>query len=177
MTERVNPDADILSMIRAAFVSCTRPAHFTDHKHCKECLEHNELLRARNLETLTIADVGNLGWTPIPFTTAGAFCYLFPALARLSLDEPDDFYGWYFPELLFFLTLRDLENEHLRHFTAEQRHAVVAFLRYASVTRRQLIIAFRCKADLTKAINLWTQNVGGGPNPATGARKLRSDRQ
>ena len=161
ITERVSPDADILAMIRAAFASCTRPAHFTDYRHCKECLEHDELLRSRNLDTLTIADVGNIGWTPIPITTPAAFSYLFPALARLSLDEPDDVYGWYFPELLFHLTYRDAENERLRHLAAQQRHAVVAFLRYASVTKRPLIAAFRCKADVRKAIDLWTQKVDG----------------
>ena len=152
----MSTDTEILSRVRIAFGSCKRPAHFTNYKHCEECLEHDELLRARDLDSLTIADVGNPGWNPIPFTTPAAFGYYFPALVRLSLDEPDDFYGWYFRELLFFLTYEDTENQHLHHFTPDEQQAVVAFLRHVAATRRQLFEEHCCEVDFQKTLSLWT---------------------
>ena len=53
-----------------AFLAEPLPDHFTDYTHCCECAEHDELLRARDRETLALEDVGNAGWDPICFVTA-----------------------------------------------------------------------------------------------------------
>ena len=109
------------------------------------------------LDSLTIEDIGNACWNPIAYVSPAGFCYYFPALARLSLDEPDDFYGWYFRQLLFFLTNQDAEHEHLRHCTSEQRETVLAFTRHVAATRRQLIESESCEDDLQKALSLWSR--------------------
>jgi hypothetical protein len=57
-------DAQVLAQIDAAFGDVERPEHFTDYAHCCECAEHDALLRARDRDTLCIADVGNTGWDP-----------------------------------------------------------------------------------------------------------------
>jgi hypothetical protein len=75
-------DLQIMSVIHEAFAAEPRPEHFTNYTHGCECAEHNELLRARDRETLGLEDVGNPGWDPICFVTAEGFRYYLPALVR-----------------------------------------------------------------------------------------------
>jgi hypothetical protein len=63
----VSSDAEIITGIRRVFATRLRPEHFTNHNHCDECAEHDEVLRSRSLDTLSIDDVGNPGWDPICF--------------------------------------------------------------------------------------------------------------
>jgi len=93
----------LLSRIDAAFGAVPRPAHFTNHRHCEECADHDGLLRARDRQTLSLADVGNPGWDPLCFITPEGLAYYFPTLARLALAEPDALYGWYADQFLFHL--------------------------------------------------------------------------
>lgn len=65
-------------MIRKS-CEASRPEHFTDRNHCCECADHDDLLRSRNIDSLTIDDLGNPGWDPICFVTDKAFFYYFPA--------------------------------------------------------------------------------------------------
>lgn len=88
-------DADILQLIARVFSDCRRPEHFTDYRHCPECLDHDNLLRSHDLVSIRLEDVGNACWDPMCFVEPEGFSYYFPALARLTLSPPDDFYGWY----------------------------------------------------------------------------------
>lgn len=94
-------DTEILEALRQAFVGCQRPKHFTNHTHCCECAEHDELLRGRDVDTLRIGDVGNPAFDPICFITPEGFAYYLPALARLALEPLVDSHGWYGEQLLF----------------------------------------------------------------------------
>jgi hypothetical protein len=49
-----SPDERILQIVRDAFASVPRPEHFTNYRHCDECYEHDELLRQRDRDSLTI---------------------------------------------------------------------------------------------------------------------------
>jgi hypothetical protein len=71
-------DTEALGILDAAFGPCPRPEHFTNDKHCEECAEHDELLRNRDRDTLTVADVGNPSWDPI--------CFITGRLLKLSTD-------------------------------------------------------------------------------------------
>ncbi|MTW23069.1 hypothetical protein [Allochromatium palmeri] len=93
----------LLLRIDAAFGTVPRPEHFTNYLHCEECAEHDGLLRARDRQTLSLADVGNPGWDPLCFITPEGLAYYFPTLARLALAEPDTLYGWYADQFLFHL--------------------------------------------------------------------------
>lgn len=151
-------DAAVLAEVRAAFARCERPEHFTDHTHCEECAEHDELLRSRVPDTLLITDVGNPGWDPLCYVDSAGFGYFFPGLARLALAAPDPEHGWYVPQLLFHLTYApDGEvNRHLLGFSPYQRRAVAALLRHIAETRPQLADECGCSDDLTYAVDLWS---------------------
>lgn len=156
-------DMDVLSVVAAAFEECCRPEHFTDHTHCCECAEHDELLRNRNRDTLTLADVGNPGWDPICFVTNDGFKYYFPALARLALIEPTDKHGWYLEQLLFHLNDKDTPQNRRRACPRKQRDAIVCFLRYVQETRYDILREYRCDDQLKDTIALWANSM---PEPA-----------
>jgi hypothetical protein len=75
-------EAELLGLVDRAFRSSPRPAHFTNFDHCGECAEHDELLRSRDRDTLTLDDVGNAGWDPLSFTSSAGVAYYMPALVR-----------------------------------------------------------------------------------------------
>jgi hypothetical protein len=93
-------DADVIAEIDKTFGRCAKPDHFGNFLHCEECAEHDQLLRDRTRETLTIEDVGNVGWDPLCFSSAAGIAYYFPKLARLAISPPTDQYGWYGDQLL-----------------------------------------------------------------------------
>ncbi len=156
--KEINPlaDAKIITQTRLAFSDASRPEHFTNFRHCEECQEHDDLLRSRDLETLTIEDVGNVGWNPISFITPEGFSYYFPALARLSLAEPIYGLDCCLPHLLFHLTHNGAENDHLRFCSRQQRLAVVDFLKYVTESRHRHVAAEECGDELERAIALWS---------------------
>jgi hypothetical protein len=152
-------DAAVIREVNAAFAKCPRPDHFTDHTHCDECAEHDELLRSRDNDTLQLADVGNPGWDPLCYVDAAGFGYLFPGLTRLALTDPGPEHDWYGPQLLSHLTYapQGEGNRHLRAFDAEQRRAVVNLLRHLAETRSMLTDKYGCSDDLLYAIELWSK--------------------
>jgi hypothetical protein len=116
------PDADaILRQIAAAFAGAPRPERFTDFRHCCECAEHDETLRAHDPETLGLAQLSP-AWDPICFATLPAYLYYLPGLARLALGTGAD----YFLDPFLF----HLRGNRVRAFTGAQRRAVLALLRH-----------------------------------------------
>lgn len=155
-------DAEILEAVGAAFAPRPRPEHFTNYLHCDECREHDDLLRSRDPDTLRHEDVGNPGWDPLCFTSPEGFAYLFPGLARLALDEPDQERGWYPEQLLFHLNYEGEKNRHLAAFSAEERQAVASLLRHLQETRRELAEAYWSSVELSQAIALWSDDDARG---------------
>ena len=151
-------DGEILDLIARAFSSSRRPEHFTDYTHCPECLDHDNLLQSRDLLSLRLEDVANACWDPICFATPEGFSYYFPALARLALLPPDDFYGWYAWQLLFQLNLDGAQNRHFLHFSPEQRQALGAFLRHLEKTRSHLLKDYHCTEDFSSIMDTWFPN-------------------
>ncbi len=120
-------DSEIYSMIKKVFVDIPRPDHFTNYVHCEECQEHDDLLRSKDADSLSFADIGDPGWTPVPFMTAEALRYYFPALVRIALDSkrtgsPDNYIG----SFLFTLGYNDFNKFTL--FNHEERKAVLTLL-------------------------------------------------
>jgi hypothetical protein len=148
-------DADVLSVLSAAFGKCARPEHFTNFKHCCECAEHDALLRARDRDTLRIEDVGNPGWDPLCFASAEGLLYYLPALGRLALEEPTHKVDWYVPQLHFHLTYEDERNRILVAASPDQRRAVAQLLRHIVETRAELCERWACREDLLSAADLW----------------------
>lgn len=106
--------------IDALFGATAKPEHFTNFRHCDECREHDETLRAHTRESISLAELGNPGWDPICFVNSiEGFRYYLPALARLSLGRGD---GYYLSQFLFHLNperisaLRETECQALADF-------------------------------------------------------------
>ena len=147
-------DAEVLEVIRQS-CKAPRPEHFTDRNHCCECAEHDDLLLSRNLDSLTISDVGNPGWDPVCFVTDQAFFYYLPALARLALDPPSVGQGWYFEQLLFHLTYEGGSNRRMLAAGPRHKEAVRLLLDHVRGTRAALVKTFGCDKQLEQALTLW----------------------
>jgi hypothetical protein len=161
-------DAEILRRINEVFSACPRPEHFTNYTHCEECLDHDEVLRSRDLETLGMADVGSGGWDPICYISAEGYAYYFPAFARLVLDSPDPHWGWYGPQFIRHLiydpnSIVDVEsNGRFSHFTVDQRMAVAEILEHLMETRAELVDACMCADNLLYAHEIWSETEATG---------------
>jgi len=114
-------DAAARESMRQAFAGCPRPSHFTNHRHCSECAEHDATLLARTPDTLTRDDVGTFCWSPIPFTTPEGFAYFLPGQARLVLDDADPAADWFGPQFLSTLLVSGPVNERYQHCSPTQR--------------------------------------------------------
>lgn len=149
-------DNEILQAVREAFAGCPRSEHFTNYKHCVECAEHDELLRARDIDTLRIEDVGNVCSDPICFITVEGFLYYLPALARLALDQPVDDNDWYASSLLFHLCGDGPNNRKVQACTPEQRRVIWDFLNHLVETRSALADHSYSADHLLEALEIWS---------------------
>jgi len=149
----------VLLQFRQAFADCRRPQHFTNHTHCEECAEHDQVLRSRDIDSLRIEHVGNPGWDPICFISPEGFAYYLPALARLALAEPIEPHSWYGAQLLFHLCYDGTRNARLLACTPGQRLVVVDFLRHVVETRSELADNHSVSDDLLQAIEIWSEAI------------------
>ena len=63
-----------------------KPEHFTNHRHCCECAEHDATLLACDVDSISLQQLGNPGWDPLCFASPGGVLYYLPALIRITLD-------------------------------------------------------------------------------------------
>ena len=118
----------VLRDIDNAFGPFAKPRHFTDHTHCEECAEHDELLRRRNRGTLSFDDIGNPGWNPLCFSSAeGIFCFM-PTLARMAIEPVLEGHGWRGDVLPFHLWTDGAQNRLLAAASPKQRSAIAEML-------------------------------------------------
>lgn len=124
----MSPTDRIFAFVDEAFSECPRPEHFTNYEHCDECAEHDELLRARNRDSLTREDVGHPSWDPITYCTSVGIAYYMPSLVRLALDIGADSQLEYAHQLMFQFLCGGADNEHYAAFAPAQRHAIAALV-------------------------------------------------
>ena len=155
-TELVATDTEILNSLNEAFVDCPRPLHFTNWTHCEECKEHDDLLCSRDSSSLSLKDVGNVGWDPICSISPEGFAYYVPALARLAMTKPEQPFDWFGSQLLPHLCYDGPGNNRVLACTPSQRTAVVLFLNHLSETRADLADACYCVDELLEAIKIWS---------------------
>ena len=148
-------DADVIAEIDKAFGGCAKPDHFGNYLHCEECAEHDQLLRDRTRETLTIEDVGNTGWDPLCFSSAAGIAYYFPKLARLAISPPTYQYGWYGDQLLFHLTHGGTDNCLLQFCNSRQRRAVGHLLAHLEENPAGQEERLSSDDELVQARDLW----------------------
>ena len=128
---RADLKRSVLEGIEAAFMSVSRPAHFTDYRHCDECCEHDETMRSRDLRTLQLDDVGQLGWSPICFLTPEGFRYYLPAFVRLGLSPGGEAF-------LADLVEVYLEESYSWHFELFDEQQAIATLRLVQAVREHM---------------------------------------
>ena len=142
---------DLLEEAAALFGDTPRPAHFTNYRHCCECAEHDETLRAQTLSSLD-HDHLRPGWDPLCFITPEGFQYYFPALVRLALDDT-----YFIDRLVFHLELDGKDNARYLQFTPAQRDFVVRLLTCLVETRAEEIEQNFDADALLRTIEIWTQ--------------------
>ncbi len=153
-------DAGILAAIEVAFRDAPKPEHFTNHTHCEECAEHDQLLRRKDRDTLQIEDVGNIGWQPISFCSPEGMAYYMPALARLALSKPTYNYGWYGETLAIHLSSNGRENAFLRYCNDDQRKAVANLLRHLKTAFPKDEVSATASDELDRYAALWSPSTG-----------------
>jgi hypothetical protein len=151
-------DADVIARVRDAFSAVQRPEHFTNHTHCDECREHDELLQQRTHETLAIEDVGSQAWNPITMCTPEAFAYWLPALARLALEPMPSGWDWYGYIMLFELRWDGPRNARWQFCSSEQRAAIVSLLEHLESSRASDIQLYDCAPELLQAWEVWSDS-------------------
>ncbi|MCC6657700.1 MAG: hypothetical protein IT512_05925 [Rhodocyclaceae bacterium] len=151
----MSTDASILASIDTEFGNLLRPEHFTNHAHCCECAEHDELLRSRDRDTLRVEDVCNPGWDPLCFCSPEGLAYFFPSLARFALAEAESRSGWYGDQLLFHLYSGFEENRFFRYCAPSQRQAVAALLAHLIEARAEVIEAYGATDEFLRCHDLW----------------------
>lgn len=152
-------DEEILTQIDDVFAECQRPEHFVDLPQGLEGADHDQLLRSRDKTTLSLGDVGNVGYDPLCFINPAGFAYFFPALARLALIESSRTHDWYATQFLFHLTCQGRENRFLIAFTPQQRRVVCRFVEYLVESRAGWADESFCSDELLTAIELWSSKA------------------
>lgn len=153
MTRLNEQDCAALGRLTQAFKACPRPEHFTNFSHCEECAEHDETLRSRTPETLSIEDVGNPGWDPICFISPSGFAYFLPGLARLSFEGSA--IDWYGNQLFRHLVSNGPNNARFVQCSQQQRRAVADFILYLVEAKTAQIEADCALGDAMRAFEIW----------------------
>lgn len=146
----------LLDKAQRLFGDAPRPEHFTDHRHCCECAEHDETFRVHTPATIGLSELGSPAWDPVCFATDPAFRYFFPALVRLAWAGTGDTY--YLGQFLFHLRADGRRNSRWKAFSVEQRRFVVELLE-AFLEERAAEIENNLDTDsLLEAIAIWSES-------------------
>ena len=144
------------SIIARAFevgAGVSRPAHFTNHTHCCECLDHDNELQPHTPETIPRSALGTMAWDPITFCTDEAFRYYLPGLIRIVLTESGE--DNYYEQFLWHLTYVGEGRDWHHICTQEERKVVAAALNWLLENRSEEVEAECASEDLLAAIERW----------------------
>ena len=166
---------EIINDAYRAFSIFSRPEHFTNFAHCEECAEHDETMRSHSLSDIGSNQVGNPGWSPIPFLTEQAYGYVMPRLLELALNNSinNDNDPFVFQYLLALTPLP--EHRKLDYFTPEQSTVILNSLYYIRNNMASVIENECCESNLAEAITLWqtiAPNKALQATPKSGAPEL-----
>ena len=149
---------EIISKAFTVFGNAERPEHFTNHTHCCECQEHDEVLRAAAPETIDRESLGSMGWDPITFTTDEGFKYYLPGLIRTVLCAHDE--NSYYEQFLWHVGDAVQAGYRKLVLSPEEREVIVNTLNYLLDYRAGEIQQECLEQNLLDALELW-QATGG----------------
>ncbi len=132
-----------------------KPEHFTNHRHCCECAEHDETLVNCDVDSIGLEELGNPGWDPICFCSDEGKKYYLPAFIRLSLATLDD--DFYLDQFLFHLEWDGEKNSFFLSCSAEQRKFIAAFIRYIIENFAAQVQANLCADKILRVYEIWSE--------------------
>src|SRR5262245_53997305 len=136
-----------------------KPTHFTNHTHCCECAEHDEVLLSDDIDSISLAELGNPGWDPLCFSSPEGMLYYMPALVRLTLDTIEKPIESYLDQFVFHLIKDGPGNNVVSACTEEQRQFVADFSEYLITNHAVHIDDGTFLADdLLRAHEIWTND-------------------
>ena len=145
---------DLIEEAKRLFGDQTRPEHFTNYQHCRECAEHDETLRSYDLDSLSYEQLSP-AWDPFCFITPEGFSYYFPALVRLALEGTGETY--FIDQFLFHLEYDGPQNARFQAFSKEQRQFVARVLDYLLEHRAKEIDANFDANNLLRTMTVWSE--------------------
>jgi hypothetical protein len=133
-----------------------KPEHFTNHRHCCECAEHDATLLACDVDSISLQQLGNPGWDPLCFASVPGLLYYMPALIRLTLETMDTPQERYLDQFLFHLMRDGNDNDVVRACSPEQRAFVAEFLVYLIEQYSTELDGCTYSDDMLKAFDIWS---------------------
>jgi hypothetical protein len=133
--------------------SMAKPEHFTDHRHCCECAEHDETLLSAEVDTIGMQELGSPAWDPICFATPQGKKYHVPAFVRLTLETITA--DSYLEQFLFHLEGDGPGNDFFLSCSTAQRQFLAGFIAYLIDTYPQELDAAYCSDRALRAYEIW----------------------
>ncbi len=107
----------------------TRPENFGNFDHCQECAEYNQILKSKDLDSISLGDLEP--HSPMSFYSDVGKKFYMPALIRICLENPDEHF--YFSDLLYILEGNGKGNSLFTSCNEEQREFVGNFIEFIRI--------------------------------------------
>lgn len=151
---------EIIKKAYDLFGSFEKPLLFTLHgkdDNDPECRDHDENLRDTTCQTLTISQIGPVGYSPVPNFTSQAMAYFLPRLIEFAVRNESDSDGD--PYIIRFINsmLGGPDSKQFELLNNEQREIVHKTLLYAKRKYFKVIENECWDDDLNIALNKWNQ--------------------
>ncbi len=144
----------IITRAEQVSAKLARPEHFTDHKHCCECREHDGELQPYTPGNIPRSALGTMAWDPITFCTDEAFRYFLPGLIRIVLTEDGE--GNYYEQFLWHVNAVPGGHDRYAICSREEREVVAMALTWL-LDNRSEEIEQECSAQLLlHALERWS---------------------
>lgn len=153
----MSTDALIIAEVMKAFGPVERPEHFTNHLHCEECAEHDDVLRLHDRESLKIDDVSNPGWDPISFCSPQGKAYYMPTLVRFALEESPDSY--YLMQLISHLEVGGPDSPIISYCSKPQCLSIANFIEHVVHSRASYVESYDATDQVLRAYGYWLANT------------------
>ena len=137
------------------FADVERPEHFTDHKHCCECLDHDDELQPYTPGNIPRSALGHMGWDPITFCTDQGFRYFLPGMIRIVLTESGD--DNYYEQFLWHVTAMEGGHDRYQVCTEAERAVVALTLAWLFEHRSAEIEQELVAEELLGALGRWSE--------------------
>jgi hypothetical protein len=151
----MNNQQELIDNLYLAFNCYARPEHFTDYKHCDECLEHDQTMNSADLKTLNGSHVGTAGWSPFSFLTTEGFGYYMPRLLELSVRREKNKHGESVLSILLFHLAPSKDYDRFSGYSDVQRKVVLEALKLMLERHQSEIVEEFIQEDLESAIKYW----------------------